>query len=269
MGTTDISSGNFLELVFENRFRQYGAYMLRRTYSERLMIASIIGVGTAIAIIAAPLIMQLFGSPVVPPGKWETPPPIQDTIIIDNTPEKKIEKKVEIKKEQTTQKPPKGNDFNFKITQEPDTAKDHSSLVQEDFKQGKKDGTDSTDIGTIFVSNTGKGGDKNDSTTIEIIESPTVWPKFPGNIGAWLGSHLKYPAYAKDAGISGTVHLSFIVDEEGNVSDIKIIRDIGGGCGESAVAAVKRMPRWIPGRMDGKPVKVFYRLPVRFTLKTY
>src|SRR5688572_415823 len=125
MGTTDISSGNFMELVFENRFRHYGAYMLRKTYSDRLFLSSVIGVGAAVAIFAAPLIMQLFGSPVTPPERRDITPPLQDTIMIDNTPEKKIEKKLEIKEKESTRKPPKGNDMNVKVTNERDTTKDH------------------------------------------------------------------------------------------------------------------------------------------------
>ena len=268
MGTTDISSGNFNELVFEDRFRHYGAYVLRKTYSDRIFLASVIGVGAAVALIAAPLIMQLFGSPVTPPSKWDAPPLMQDTLVIDNTPEKKIEKKLELKKEETTQKPPKGDDLNIKVTQEPDTAKDHSSLVQQNFKQGSKDGDTST-VEKIFVSKKNSGGDGGDSSGTTLIDFPTDWPKFPGNIGAWLSSNLKYPAYAKDVGLQGTVHLSFVVDEKGEVSDIKILRDIGGGCGESAIAAVKKMPKWIPGTVNGTPVKVLYKLPVRFTLKSY
>ena len=90
-------------------------------------------------------------------------------------------------------------------------------------------------------------------------------PSFPGGDAAMLKllmEEVKYPALAKEAGISGRVILSFIVEKDGSLSDVQIVRDIGGGCGKAAVDAVKKMPLWIPGQHRGVPVRVKYTLPV-------
>ncbi len=123
----------------------------------------------------------------------------------------------------------------------------------------------------------------DESTEIEFIETVeeevveeqifTIvedMPSFPGGEAAllkYLGNNIKYPALAKDAGIQGTVFVTFVVDEEGNVKDVRVLRSIGGGCDEEAIRVVESMPKWTPGKQRGKPVKVQYNLPIRFTLK--
>lgn len=95
-------------------------------------------------------------------------------------------------------------------------------------------------------------------------------PSFPGGDAAlmkYLGKNIKYPSIAKDAGIQGTVYVTFVVDEKGDVKDVKVLRSIGGGCDEEAIRVVENMPSWSPGKQRGKPVKVQYNLPIRFTLK--
>jgi periplasmic protein TonB len=95
-------------------------------------------------------------------------------------------------------------------------------------------------------------------------------PSFPGGEAAlmkYLGNNIKYPAIAKDAGIQGTVFVTFVVDEGGNVKDVRVLRSIGGGCDEEAIRVVQSMPKWSPGKQRGKAVKVQYNLPIRFTLK--
>jgi len=95
-------------------------------------------------------------------------------------------------------------------------------------------------------------------------------PQFPGGDAAlmkYLGNNIKYPPIAKDAGIQGTVYVTFVVSEDGKVKDVKVLRSIGGGCDEEAIRVVKNMPTWSPGKQRGKAVKVQYNLPIRFTLK--
>ena len=78
--------------------------------------------------------------------------------------------------------------------------------------------------------------------------------------------NLSYPQEALDEGIQGTVYVSFIVEKDGSISHIKVLRDIGGGCGEEAMRVVALMPKWEPGTQRGKPVRVQFNMPVKFTL---
>ena len=95
-------------------------------------------------------------------------------------------------------------------------------------------------------------------------------PFFPGGQGAlmkYLAEHIKYPELAKESGIQGRVFINFVVEPDGSIDHVKVLRGIGGGCDEEAVRVVKSMPRWIPGKQRGKPVRVSFNLPVKFTLE--
>ncbi|MCB9170496.1 MAG: energy transducer TonB [Flavobacteriales bacterium] len=122
-----------------------------------------------------------------------------------------------------------------------------------------------------------------EDTKVDVIEQPeehveeeqifTIveqMPSFPGGeeeLFKYLGKSIKYPQMAADAGISGVVYVTFVVDKDGKVKDAKVLRGIGGGCDEEALRVVNNMPPWTPGKQRGKPVKVQYNLPIRFTLK--
>ena len=71
---------------------------------------------------------------------------------------------------------------------------------------------------------------------------------------------------AKEKGIQGTVYVTFVVDTDGSITDVRVLRGIGGGCDEEAVRVVQLMPKWKPGYQDGKPVRVQFNMPLRFTL---
>lgn len=95
-------------------------------------------------------------------------------------------------------------------------------------------------------------------------------PSFPGGeaeLMKYLGKNTKYPAIAKDAGIQGTVYVTFVVGKDGSVQDARVLRSIGGGCDEEAIRVVENMPDWSPGKQRGKSVPVQYNLPIRFTLR--
>lgn len=110
-------------------------------------------------------------------------------------------------------------------------------------------------------------GQEEPSTEVfQIVEN---MPSFPGGDDAlfkFLGENINYPDEAKDKGISGVVYVTFVVDYDGEITNVKVIRGIGGGCDEEAVRVIKAMPDWEPGRQKGKRVRVQYNLPIRFTL---
>jgi len=94
-------------------------------------------------------------------------------------------------------------------------------------------------------------------------------PEFPGGEEArqrFLEDNLRYPTMAREAGIQGTVFVTFVVETDGSVTDVRVLRGIGGGCDEEAVRVVQMMPRWEPGRQRGQPVRVQFNMPIRFRL---
>lgn len=101
----------------------------------------------------------------------------------------------------------------------------------------------------------------------EIITVVEKMPEFPGGITAlsdYLAKNVNYPQKAREAGIQGRVFVSFIIEKDGSLDEVKVMRSLGGGCDEEAIRVVKAMPKWVPGEQRGKPVRVSYILPINF-----
>lgn len=100
-----------------------------------------------------------------------------------------------------------------------------------------------------------------------VVES---MPEYPGGepaLYSYLAENIKYPQMAKESGIQGRVFVTFVVERDGGVTDVRVLRGIGGGCDEEAIRVVEGMPKWTPGKQRGKSVRVQYNLPVKFTLQ--
>ena len=116
---------------------------------------------------------------------------------------------------------------------------------------------------------------KQEPISIDVPEPPEIFvqemPSFPGGDAErqkFLYDHIIYPQGASENGIEGTVYIQFVVDTKGNITDVKILRGIGGGCEEEALRVVKMMPQWNPGRQNGRSVRVLYNMAIRFTLNS-
>ena len=110
----------------------------------------------------------------------------------------------------------------------------------------------------------------------EIVESEPIFvvvetmPSFPGGISElmkYFHKNIKYPALAKESGIQGIVFITFVVEKDGSVTDVCVLRGIGGGCDEEAIRVVEGMPCWTPGKQRNIPVRVSFNLPVKFKLQ--
>ena len=110
-------------------------------------------------------------------------------------------------------------------------------------------------------------GDKPENDSIyQIVDE---MPEFPGGEKAmmdYVSNNVKYPQEAKDKDISGRVFVSFVIEKDGSVNEVKVMRGIGGGCDEEAVRVISAMPKWKPGKQKGKPVRVSYMMPLNFKL---
>ncbi len=107
------------------------------------------------------------------------------------------------------------------------------------------------------------------SMSYTFFKTDTVEPSFVGGENArmdFIGKNLIYPYKAKEEGIQGEVFVSFFIEKDGSITNAEIIRDIGGGCGDEVLRVIKLMPRWNPGKIRGKPVKVKYIINTYFIL---
>ncbi len=99
------------------------------------------------------------------------------------------------------------------------------------------------------------------------LQNPPSFPGGEAKLFQFLSENLHYPSLARENGIQGQVILTFVVNKDGSVSDVNIVKDIGGGCGAEAKRLVEAMPDWVPGSFDDNPVKVRYTLPLKFKLE--
>jgi protein TonB len=100
-----------------------------------------------------------------------------------------------------------------------------------------------------------------------IVEEMPSYPGGDAKMYEYLGKNIKYPQIARESSIQGRVFVNFVVEPDGSVSNVKVLRGIGGGCDEEAMRVVKTMPKWKPGKQRGKAVRVSYTLPVVFKLQ--
>ncbi|NRB53761.1 MAG: energy transducer TonB, partial [Saprospiraceae bacterium] len=122
----------------------------------------------------------------------------------------------------------------------------------------------------------------------EIFKVVEQMPRFPGcetmsgndqekkacadkKLLEFIYENINYPPTARENAIQGTIVVQFVVERDGNISSAKVVREIGGGCGDEALRIIdlmQKMPqKWIPGKQRGRPVRVMFNLPIKFQLK--
>ena len=121
---------------------------------------------------------------------------------------------------------------------------------------------------------TGGGGaktkaeaDVEDALPFSFVEEK---PEYHGGMEAlvkFMSDNLKYPHLAKESGILGIVIVQFVIEKDGSVGDVKVVRGLGGGCNEEAIRVVSMMPKWTPGRQHSKAVRVVFQVPLKFNLR--
>ena len=108
--------------------------------------------------------------------------------------------------------------------------------------------------------------EKNTETVFTVVEESAMFPGGQNELIKYLALNIQYPKQARVRGVEGLVYVSFVVEKDGSLTDIKLLRDIGSGCGEEAVRVVKEMPKWTPAKLKGETVRMQFNLPVKFTL---
>ena len=273
MEVNKILTADFLDIIFEGRNKEYGAYELRKTYNKRLIRALI---GTAAVILL--LFIVYFVSNLDSNGS-KKPLVVQDVQLEDVKEEKKNEPppppppKVE---------PPKVEMAKFtppKIV--PD------DKVKEEEKPPEQEKLEDTKIGTVNqegikdegitappVSDAGKGvveapkDEENYDKTFTKVEIESEYPGGPSQWLRYLSKNMRYPEDAVNNEIQGTVVVQFIVDKEGNVSDVQAISGPeSGGLREEAIRVIKKSGNWNPAIQNGRKVKSYKKQPIVFKLE--
>lgn len=134
----------------------------------------------------------------------------------------------------------------------------------------KKDPEPVQPDGPIITKEIDDGADIDVKKEIEVFTIVEEMPSFIGGeeeLYTYLSQNIKFPHLAKDAGIQGLVYVTFIIMEDGTISNARVLRGIGAGCDEEALRVIKKMPNWKPGKQRGRPVRVQFNMPINFKLK--
>lgn len=120
--------------------------------------------------------------------------------------------------------------------------------------------SDDNEVFTVVEDYPRFAGCENEKTEQEALDC------FNKKLAAFLQKNVNYPPQAKDLGVQGKVFVEFVIEKDGNVTNVKVLRGIGSGCDEEAIRVVKLLPKFTPARQRGRPVRMIYRLPIQFRL---
>lgn len=277
MAKIDLISRDWTEMVFEGRNKEYGAYRLRKNAGKRNLYSLITIFIAALAIWGGISLVKFVES------RTKT---VAQTSVAElsalNQPKKKAEvkqqKKVKLEQpEKVVERVKSSVKFTAPVIKKDNEVKPEDELKTQDELMSTK-----TAIGALDV----KGNDDANGEVLKIKEAvaqpepkPEVekvfdvveqMPSFPGGPSAlmeWLSNNVKYPVVAQENGVQGRVVVSFVVERDGSITDVKVVRGVDPSLDKEASRVVRAMPRWIPGKQNGSAVRVKYNVPVAFRLQ--
>lgn len=277
MAKIDLISRDWTEMVFEGRNKEYGAYRLRKNAGKRNLYSLITIFIAALAIWGGISLVKFVESRT----KSVAQTSVAELSAL-NQPKKKAEvkqqKKVKLEQpEKVVERVKSSVKFTAPVIKKDDEVKPEDELKTQDELMSTK-----TAIGALDV----KGNDDASGEVLKLKEAvaqpepkPEVekvfdvveqMPSFPGGPSAlmeWLSNNVKYPVVAQENGVQGRVVVSFVVERDGSITDVKVVRGVDPSLDREASRVVRAMPRWIPGKQNGSAVRVKYNVPVAFRLE--
>lgn len=282
MAKIDLYDPKWVEMVFAGKNKEYGAYKLRKGTSGRNIKALLI------LVIAAALVGGFLAWKVIEQKQAEEQQAYMEAMELAKLQQqaKKEEKKkepvkpkVEMKKEipvaRETQK------FTAPVIKKDELVKEENQVKQMDKlddkvavgtenKEGVKDRTVEAVRNDIAVAAPPPPPAPKPEVATKVFDVVEEMPSFPGGNGAlmsYLASNIKYPVVAQENGVQGRVTVSFVVERDGSISDVRVARSVDPSLDREAQRVVKSMPRWKPGKQNGSAVRVKYTVPVVFRLQ--
>ena len=281
MAKIDLYDPKWVDLVFAGKNQDYGAYKLRKGTSGRNIKALVI------LIIAAALVGGFLAWKVIEQKNAEQQQAYMEAMQLaqlqqeakkqEKKKQEQVKPKVEPKKEipvaRETQK------FVAPVIKKDELVKESNQMKQMDqldakiavgteTHEGAKDRTIEAVRNDIAVATPPPA--PKEEVTQKVFDVVEVMPSFPGGQGAliqYLNSHVKYPVVAQENGIQGRVTISFVVERDGSITDVKVARSVDPSLDKEAARVVSSMPRWTPGKQNGSAVRVKFNVPVVFKLQ--
>ena len=279
MAKIDLYDPKWVDMVFDGKNKSYGAFQLRKGTSGR-NIKSLI-----ILVIAAALVGGFLAWKVIEQKQAEQQAAYMEAMELSklqkeakkNEKKEVIKPKVEPKKEipvaRQTQK------FTAPVIKKDELVKEENQIKQMDKLDDKvavgtenHEGTKDRNVEAVrndIAVNTPPPAPKEEVTN-KVFDVVEVMPSFPGGQGAllsYLSSHVKYPVVAQENGVQGRVTVSFVVERDGSITDVHVVRSVDPSLDREAARVVSSMPNWQPGKQNGSAVRVKFNVPVQFKLQ--
>ena len=278
MSKIDLISNEWTDLVFEGRNQAYGAYKLRKGTAKRNVWALLI-VGLAAALLYLGLQLQKMAEAN---KKVENTQAVELAKLNTEKKEAKVEKKEIIKQEpeKVVEQVKSSVKFTAPVIKKDEEVKEEDEIKLDEVQKSDKA------VGAFTVEGNDEVGGavlkaKEDiaapeppkhvvEETTKIFTNVEQMPMYPGGEAALLGylrDNIHYPTVAAENGVQGRVVVGFVVERDGSITDVKILRGVDPSLDREAMRVVKSMPRWNPGKQNGSAVRVKYQVPVSFRLQ--
>jgi len=266
----DILDQKWIDVVFSSRNKAYGAYELRKDNSKNTNRALVIAIILFVFVISLPTIINKLKG-LIPKADEKVkitdvvllpPPPVDQTKKPPPPPPEPPKPKVD----QVRFPPPIVKPDNEVKEKDPPTVKE---LQVADPGQKDQKGDPNADIRIDEPVGNSDIKQVVEEDPNKIFASVENLPEFPGGQDkfiAYLSKTIRYPAVDRENGTQGRVILTFVVERDGSLTDIKVSRSLSPGTDAEAVRALKSSPKWKPGIQNGRPVRVQYSVPVSFAL---
>jgi protein TonB len=264
----DLYKTEWLDLVFDNRNKEYGAYDLRRHYASNMIRAMGITFFGIALLIGADMIFR-----TNQPISVIQPSPKDPTILVNLTqlkppiapPKKAIEQLKQQEPVKTQPFTPPVVTPDPQVTTPAPVIAQLTSAIGPAATNGKEGGN------AIPDDNAGNGAGTQPAADVSVhtLIGLDVMPEPVGGEKAWtkfLNKNLRFPPAAQEDGVGGRVYLSFIIEIDGSLSNITVDRAAGHGFDEEALRVLKLAKAWKPGMQNGQPVRVKYEIPINFTI---
>ena len=274
MDNAQIAKASLNDIVFEGRNKAYGAYVLRRLYQRHVTRALIIATAVFALLVFFPLIAQYLKDKLPKEAKKN----LQENVLMDAPPlDETKPPPPPPPPEAPPPPPPKLSTIKFTppVVKKDEEVKKEEVPDQEELKDKTvatvtvKGNTDAPDLSEL--SGTG------DKVVEEVVENKVYtyveqMPQLPGGGGngaivAAIQKASKYPSLALRNQVEGRIFVSFTVNAQGDVSDVKVVKGLGSGLDEETVRAVKTLPKFIPGKQNGRAVSVSFTVPITFKIQ--
>lgn len=277
MSKIDLISSDWVDLVFEGRNKAYGAYRLRKSTTKRNILAM---VAVVLLLIVAFIILTVKNFVDEQRAK------VAMTQVAELTnydqPKKKAEvkqKKVEVEPERVVERVKSSIKFTAPVIKKDEEVKPDEELKTQDELMSTKTAIGSFDVkgnddanGEILkakevIAEPEPPKHEEENKVFDIVEQQPLFPGGPAALMKYLSENTKYPVVAQENGVQGRVTVQFVVEKDGSISDVHVLRGVDPSLDKEAVRVVKSMPRWTPGKQNGITVRVNYRVPVLFRLQ--